>query len=181
VTDLPKFRYHPDPLSTGSIVPSDAICRACGQSRGYIYAGPVYAQEDLQDSLCPWCIADGAAAARFDAEFIDAAGVGDHGSWDPVSPEIVDTVSRRTPGFSGWQQESWWTHCGDAAAFLGPAGYPDLIQRWPSALPTIRAQLRMSEDQWREYLEAMNRDSGPTAYVFQCLHCGQLGGYSDHH
>jgi uncharacterized protein CbrC (UPF0167 family) len=22
-------------------------------------------------------------------------------------------------------------------------------------------------------------DGGPTAYVFQCLHCGPLGGYSD--
>jgi uncharacterized protein CbrC (UPF0167 family) len=181
VAHLPAFRYHPDPLATGSIVPSDAVCRVCGQSRGYIYTGPVYADEDLDNALCPWCIADGSAARRFTAEFVDAAGVGDHGSWDQVSPAVIDTVSRKTPGFTGWQQESWWTHCADAAAYLGAAGYRELSGgRWASALPTIRAHSQMStEEQWQHYLKAMDRDSGPTAYVFQCLHCGQLGGYSD--
>ena len=66
-------------------------------------------------AICPWCIADGTAAARFGAAFTDAAGVGGYGDWDDVPPSVVDEVSQRTPGFTGWQQERWWTHCGDAA------------------------------------------------------------------
>jgi uncharacterized protein CbrC (UPF0167 family) len=34
---------------------------------------------------------------------------------------------------------------------------------------------------WDGYVAALTKDAsgGPTAYVFRCLHCGQLGGYSD--
>ena len=102
---LPTFRYHPDPLATGSVVASNATCRCCGQAPGLMYAGPVYANEDLDDELCPWCIADGSAAARFGAEFVDSAGVGGYGDWDRVPPAVVVEVSQRTPSFSGWQQE----------------------------------------------------------------------------
>ena len=50
------------------------MCVCCGERRGYIYAGPVYSERELSDSLCPWCIADGSAHSRFGAEFTDAAG-----------------------------------------------------------------------------------------------------------
>lgn len=116
---LPTFRYHPDPIATGSVATSGAVCRACNRARGYIYTGPVYAEIELEDALCPWCIADGSAAARFTAEFVDPAGVGDYGRWDAVPAAVVDEDAKRTPAFTGWQQERWWTHCGDAAMFLG--------------------------------------------------------------
>ncbi|MCU9953286.1 CbrC family protein [Burkholderia pyrrocinia] len=32
---LPAFRYHPDPLATGSVIRSDARCMCCGDARGY--------------------------------------------------------------------------------------------------------------------------------------------------
>ena len=35
------------------------------------------------------------------------------------------------------------------------------------------------EEQWREYFSALDRESGPTAYIFRCLHCGEYGAYSD--
>ena len=179
---LPAFRYHPDPLDTGSIVPSDATCRSCGQPRGYVYAPPPAAEEDLQSALCPWCIADGSAARQFDAEFTDPASVGGYGQWDEqVSDEIVEEVSRRTPGFSGWQEEKWWTHCGDAAEFLGPAGRQELESRWPQAIEAVRVEAAYDEEQWQEYFQALDRDHGPTAYVFRCLHCGRFGAYSDIH
>jgi uncharacterized protein CbrC (UPF0167 family) len=178
---LPVFRYHPDPLATGSVVASRATCRRCNRARGYIYAGPVSAEEELADALCPWCIADGSAARRFGAEFVDAAGIGGYGAWEAVPPAVTAEVSQRTPGFSGWQQERWWTHCGDAAEFLGPAGAAALRAEWAAALPAIRADVGYDEDEWAEYLAALDRDRGPTAYVFRCRHCGQLGGYSDHH
>ena len=178
---LPAFRYHPDPLATGSIVASDASCRCCGQARGVVYSGPVYAEEELDDALCPWCIADGSAAARFGAEFVDGAGVGGYGQWDPVPAAVVVEVSQRTPGFSGWQQERWWTHCGDAAEFLGPSGAAELRARWAAALPSIQADVGYTGADWEEYVDALDRERGPTAYVFRCRHCGQLGGYSDCH
>jgi uncharacterized protein CbrC (UPF0167 family) len=31
---LPLFKYHPDPVSSGSIVVSEVKCRACNQYRG---------------------------------------------------------------------------------------------------------------------------------------------------
>src|SRR5579871_4660279 len=136
---LPHFQYHPDPLATGSIVPSDTPCACCSAARGYVYVGPVYAEEELVECLCPWCIADGSAHERFNAEFVDAAGVGGHGDCDPVSPEVVEEVAFRTPGFSGWQQERWWTHCGDAAAFLGPAGWKELQAYGPEAVAAFHA------------------------------------------
>jgi uncharacterized protein CbrC (UPF0167 family) len=178
---LPTFKYHPDPIGTGSVVPSAAACRNCGRIRGHVYAGPVYAVEDLDEALCPWCIADGSAAERFAAEFTDAAGIGDGGRWGNVPEAVVEEVAQRTPGFAGWQQERWWAHCGDAAAFLGRAGHRDLAGRWSAALPVIRTEAGLDADDagWSAYLGALDADQAPTAYVFRCLRCGQLGGYSD--
>jgi hypothetical protein len=59
---LPDFPYHPDPLATGSIEESPADCVSCGRARGFVYTGSVYAVEEAEP-LCPWCIADGSAAA----------------------------------------------------------------------------------------------------------------------
>jgi uncharacterized protein CbrC (UPF0167 family) len=36
-----------------------------------------------------------------------------------VPREVLEQIARRTPGFSGWQQEHWLYHCGDGAAFEG--------------------------------------------------------------
>jgi len=175
---LPRFRYHPDPVATGSIEPSDTVCVCCGQARGYIYTGPVNAAEELDDSLCPWCIADGSAAERFDAEFTDAAGIAS-GLWPAVPDAVTEEVSRRTPGFTGWQQERWWTHCGDAGEFLGRAGVDDLTGRWAGALAAIRDDALVDAGDWEEILASLDPDGDATAYVFRCRECGQLGGYAD--
>lgn len=176
---LPTFQYHPDPMDTGSIIRSPKPCRRCGQARGYIYAGPVFAEEELDEAICPWCIADGSAALEFEAEFTDAAGVGDYGSWDAVPSAVVEEVARRTPGFSGWQQERWWTHCADAGAFLGRAGRRELEERWMDAVPALRREAGLEGGGWQEYFAALDANASPTAYIFRCRHCGQLGGYSD--
>ena len=178
-TPFPSFRYHPDPLATGSVMSSPKACRRCGERRGFIYAGPVHAEEDLDEAFCPWCIADGSAAREFGAEFTDPEGVGDYGSWDAVPAEVVDEVARRTPGFTGWQPERWWTHCADAAEFLGRAGRHELSGRWADATPALMAEAGLDEDGWPEYLAALDTEGSPTAYVFRCRHCGRLGGYSD--
>jgi uncharacterized protein CbrC (UPF0167 family) len=167
---LPDFPYHPDPLATGFVKPSDAECACCGESRGYIYTGPVYAVSDLDEQLCLWCIADGSAAERFDATFTD-----DSQAPDGVATGIVEQVTTRTPGFSGWQQERWLYHCDDGTAFLGLAGWEEL-QAFPDALASLRVE---SADMREDYLRALDKDGSPTAYLFRCRHCGTHVAYSD--
>jgi uncharacterized protein CbrC (UPF0167 family) len=175
--DLPAFKYHPDPLATGSVVKSGGQCRCCGRKTGFIYAGPVYAEEELDRSFCPWCIANGVAAKKFDATFTDEAGIGD--GEVPVSAETEDEVSRRTPGFSGWQQERWLGCCDDAAAFLGPMGRKELEKLGAKAAAAVREECGLEGEEWESFLRELDRDNGPTAYVFRCLHCGKLRAYSD--
>ncbi|MBI3968714.1 MAG: CbrC family protein [Chloroflexi bacterium] len=113
--ELPTFKYHPDPITTGAIVSSPATCLCCGQSRGYVYAGWPYCEAELDQQLCPWCIADGSAQERFGAKFIDdAIAVGE--GWDNVPAAARDEVVHRTPGIITWQGDQWYTCCGDAAA-----------------------------------------------------------------
>jgi len=176
---LPKFKYHPDPLATGSIEKSDKKCRCCGKKTGFIYAGPVYAEEELDHSICPWCIADGSAAERYDATFTDESGIGD--GEVSVSDKIVQEVSQRTPGFAGWQQERWLGCCDDAAAFLGPMGHVEVKKLGPAAVKAVRDESGLDGAEWEDYFNELNRDSGPTAYIFRCLHCRGFRAYSDSH
>ena len=177
--DLPRFKYHPDPLATGSIKPSSGTCVCCGQARGYEYDGPSFGEDELDGPLCPWCIADGSAHAKLGLDFTDADGIGNYGDWDEVPEEVIEEITYRTPGFAGWQQERWWTCCGDGAAFLGRAGADELSGKWKSAVPSILEDAQMDPDDGEEYLESLSKEGSPTAYVFKCLHCGKLGGYSD--
>jgi uncharacterized protein CbrC (UPF0167 family) len=178
--DLPVFRYHPDPISTGSIVKSDAGCRCCGQKRGYVYDGAPYGEEELENCICPWCIADGSAHKKFDVTFVDEDGIGGYGRWDEVSGKVIREVACRTPGFHGWQQEEWWTHCGDAAAFVGSAGAKELSAYGTQLEESLRDYSETGdEEEWQEALASLDKDAGPTAYVFRCLHCGAMGGYWD--
>ncbi|MFD3841634.1 CbrC family protein [Streptomyces sp. NPDC058642] len=163
MTALPVFRYHPDPLATGSMVPSEARCDCCGQRRGFVYDGPVYAVAD-PGALCPWCLADGSAAERYEAQFTETEG--------RVPMEVRLEVDRRTPGFRGWQQERWLTHCGDAAAFLGRAGAGD-VRRHPDALADLVAEFG------EEFCAALDANEQPTAYLFACLHCDRHLAYAD--
>lgn len=173
---LPEFPYHPDPVGTGFVERSDKTCLSCHQSRGFIYTGPVFAVEELIDSLCPWCIADGSAATRFDATFTDDMPVP-----DGVPVEVIETVTKRTPGFAGWQQEHWLYHCGDGTAFLGRAGWREL-QSLPDALDALRhehAGLGWTQELIEEYLSRLDKDGSPSAYLFRCRRCCTHLAYSD--
>jgi uncharacterized protein CbrC (UPF0167 family) len=54
--ELPVFKYHPDPVLTGSIEARDVRCVCCDEARNHVYVGSVYAEADLDQSICPWCI-----------------------------------------------------------------------------------------------------------------------------
>lgn len=163
---LPTFKYHPDPIATGSVETSDAQCLCCGRNRGFIYVGPVYAQEELDQKICPWCIADGTAARKYDATYTDEEGIGTYGDGRPVPQNVIQEVARNTPGFSGWQQEQWWSHCGDAGAFLGAAGHKELKTFGTEAITSIRESTGLPPGQaWEDFFRALDKDGSPTAYL----------------
>jgi len=176
--DLPVFKYHPDPIASGSIEASDAPCACCKARRDFIYTGPAYCEAELDDALCPWCIANGEAHKRFDASFTDPGAFP-----DAVPPDVVAEIAYRTPGFNSWQQGKWLACCGDAAAFLEPAGHAEICARYPqlegALMSYIVYQLEISGAAASRFLAALDRDHGPTAYVFACRHCDGKPVYAD--
>lgn len=176
---LPMFTYHPDPVASGSVVPSDKSCVACQQVRGWIYVGPVYSEAEIDEALCPWCIADGTAHRLFGAEFVDREAVGDYGRLEAVSSAVLEEIVFRTPSFCGWQQERWLTHCGDASLFLGLAGSQELKGADPEVRHSIAEDSGFQGEDLSDYLDSLDRDYGPTAYLFRCRHCGTWSAYSD--
>jgi uncharacterized protein len=172
---FPLFRYHPDPIASGSVAESETQCLCCEQKRGFIYTGPVHAEDTLEKKICPWCIADGQAAEKFEAVFTDKAGIGA----DELAVETQEKVARRTPGFASWQQERWLSCCNDAAAFLGPMGYEELKKFGPEAAAAVKEHCGLEGDEWLNFLRSLKRDEAPTAFVFQCLHCSAIRAYTD--
>ena len=68
--ELPAFKYHMDPIKSGSIIKGSFTCPVCKKDRTYAYVGPFFSIEDVEN-ICPWCIADGSAAKKYDGEFQD--------------------------------------------------------------------------------------------------------------
>ena len=169
---LPAFRYHPDPIASGSVVASDTECRRCRRSRGYIYTGPVYSEADLADALCPWCIADGSAHRELGASFVDTEAFG-----SDVPEAVVAEITERTPGYSTWQGEEWPACCHDATAFLAPAGIADIRKNHRDLEGSVQSHiiydLGISGGAATRLLESLDRDAGPTVYLFKCLGCGE--------
>lgn len=65
------------------------------------------------------------------------------------------------------------------AVFLGPAGKEELQALGPAAVEAIRSESGFEGEDWRQYLDALDRDGSPTAYAFRSGRCGRVGGYSD--
>lgn len=113
----------------------------------------------------------------FDAEFTDVG----CGMPDDVPAEVLVEVAKRTPGFAGWQQERWLYHCGDGAAFLGRAGYPEL-KDLPDALDDVRQEnieFGWSDAEIGEYQQNLDAEGEATAYLFRCRHCSRHLAYTD--
>lgn len=176
--ELPAFRYHPDPVATGSVETSTQVCVCCKQARGYIYTGAFYSPMSLEDDgICPWCISDGSAHRAFQAAFTETDLLGD---WSEVPETVKKTVETRTPGFTGWQSCQWWAHCGDAATYLGMAGGKEVLAHGPNCVERLRVDLGWDPgEEFDEYIRDLHVDGHATAYLFKCRHCGEVGGYSD--
>jgi len=171
---LPTFRCHPDPVRSGSVEESKTACKCCGQKRGFVYVGPVYAEaNDLDEAICPWCIADGSAATKFDAYFNNVGEI-----VDEVPESVREEVEKRTPGFITLQEGEWRACCGDAMAFIMRASEKDLLSReFPRSRSALMTQLitveGVSSPEAAEFVMTLTKDSDHSAYMFRCLKCSK--------
>jgi uncharacterized protein len=166
---LPEFRYHPDPVATGSVKPSNEVCVCCQQARGYVYDAPVYGAIELRGNLCPWCIAEGKAASRFDVFFSDELPLVEAG----LPRQTIIEVTRLTPGYSCWQQEEWQVCCDDACAFHGDATVEELNALAGKPLARLQKQWPITPERWQELLNVYVPGGGISVLRFVCRVCGE--------
>jgi uncharacterized protein len=175
---LPVFRYHPDPVRTGNVVPREVACGVCGRHRDHAYIGP-YASPDMHfendDQLCPWCIADGSAALTWKASFVAPAYLSDQAQ-EAMAPERLAELEERTPAFLCLQQERWLDHHGEAGEYLGEIGAQEYARLSPAAQVAVRAAAGDDPDAEPAPTDRVLRlradGDGPAVYLFRCLHCG---------
>ena len=173
---LPHFRYHPNPFKT-EVFKEDVsvVCECCEQATGVYYRSSIYCTANVK-YLCPHCIASGAAAAKFDAGFIQDA--------DPLPPSTSDAQSKteelfqRMPGYFSWQGAHWLTCCDDYCEFLGDVGTKELqdlgVAEEVFAEYALRGEFAVEDV--RDCLIAGGDTAG---YLFRCLHCGKYKIYVD--
>jgi Uncharacterized protein conserved in bacteria len=167
--ELPKFKYHPDPIKTGAIKKSNEVCECCEQARGYVYTSSIYAEQEVE-YICPWCIADGTAAQKFNGIFCDDYPLEEAG----VSEKVISEVCERTPGYNSWQQEIWQVHCGTACEFHGDAQKKDLIALVGAELDRfLRVEMIKPED-WPHILDQYEMGGNPAIYKFICPECSAV-------
>lgn len=165
---VPSYRYHPDPVGTGNVLAQDIECGVCGKPREYAYIGP-YATPDWHfengDPLCPWCIADGSAAAQWRARFTSLTYLSDQARAAMPAQRLAE-LEQRTPAFLCLQQEYWLDHHDEAMAYLGAVG----AQEYAALPPAAQAAVRDAAGSQNVPLLRWDGD-GPTVYLFSCLHC----------
>lgn len=164
---LPDFKYHPDPIATGAIEVGSAACDCCGKSPGFEYSASFYTAHTPKPKICPWCIANGEAAKKYDGQFSDDYPLRTAG----IAEDIVREVCERTPGYSSWQQEYWQSHCGDACEFHGDAEPAELRALSNAALANVLRHNGMKESHWRSLLETYQEGGNPAVYKFVCRQC----------
>lgn len=166
VPDLPTFKYNPHALELGIIKKETTHCPACQQKRDYVYTSHFYTEEEIL-GLCPWCIKSGFASERYGGSFQDSY------SCEKVDKdEYLTELCHRTPGYNGWQQEVWLSHCGDFCAFEGYVGWAEVKHLQAELQPDlvkIMQNYRLAQAELASSLINGGRFQG---YLFQCLHCG---------
>jgi uncharacterized protein CbrC (UPF0167 family) len=176
--ELPTFRYFRDPYADdgGVFDESDEPCECCGRTTGYQYLYFMYAEDEIE-VICPWCIADGSAAERFDGTFVDDVNIPD----DAISAEHREELTKRTPSHFAYQEAKWLVHCGEPAVYAGVAGYDELVTYGESAMQSIMDDLpdSMSPDDKLGFVKDLHRDGSCIAHVFECLHCKTIVAYGE--
>lgn len=174
--ELPTFRLHPNVYQLDLFEREAGTCSCCVQLRDWKYSGPFYAVHK-PDYLCPWCIADGSAARRYEGQFNDEFSIE---GWKPdpsasvnaLSEELIAEVCDRTPGYLAWQQPQWLVHCGQPCQFIAYVGTAEVEQLRPELAGDL-------QDLPPAYVQALSTDGNPTGYLFRCVQCGMHRLHTD--
>lgn len=165
--ELPRFKYNPDPINARVIEKNKTHCPVCDKEKEYVFVGPFYSIEEVE-GICPWCIHDGSASKKYDGDFFDAA------SLESVENNAyIDELVHRTPGYIGWQQESWLSHCGDFCAFIDYVGWEeikDIANDLVEDIEKIKRRMRLTQE---EFEKSMVNGGSHQGYLFRCLKCGK--------
>ena len=172
--NLPIFKYHSDPIATGAIEKTKEECECCGKPKGYRATSTIYSVDEVE-TICPWCIADGSAAKKFNGTFSDSHPL----LSDGIKKDIVDEVCERTPSFISWQQERWMSHCDDACEFHGDAKKSDLEALTGEELNKFLEDGFIKVEYWTKFVENYNKGGDIAVYKFQCRVCGENQFYAD--
>lgn len=171
---LPTFKYHPDPIATGAIEKTKKDCECCDRSTGFIATSNIHSTHSVE-TICPWCIADGSAAKKYDGLFSDS----DPLLSDGIDKEIVKEVCEGTPSFISWQQERWLSHCNDACEFHGDAEKSDLVDLQNKNLDQFLSNEYMTAKVWSIILQSYDKGGDTAIYKFKCRVCGENQFYAD--
>ncbi|MBE1555656.1 CbrC family protein [Sporosarcina limicola] len=159
--DQIHFKYSPNIREIDVLEEGESICECCGNTV-ILYYPTMYCVEDI-NCLCLSCIASGAAAAKFDGDFMQDV------EMDKVSnPEKHKELLERTPGYVSWQGEYWLACCDDFCAYLGDIGTAELEEMGIADEVLAEYEERGEYTDIREHLVKLGSLAG---YLFQCLHC----------
>ncbi len=171
--NLPHFTYNPNAYALDLFETNEGECSICHEQRSLQYVGSFYSIEE-PDYICPWCIANGKAAEKYDGEFNDYCGIegvavmpGDEESSIPKG--LLDEICTRTPSYFSWQQEAWLTHCHTPCAFVGYAD-SEMIEPLLDELKDDIDSLGINSELIKNNLTT---DGHLVGYLFQCLTCKQ--------
>lgn len=148
--------------------------------------------------VCPWCIADGSAAEKWQADFVAGTSDGSRPVVQRVdwrarlkwrvarlkksvfgAPAINerrydDELHNRTPGFSSFQEQDWQLHCGEPCEFHGLATSADFRRMTDAGKERLFANSGLDESEFA-YI-ANESDAVPQEYYlkFVCRKCGEI-------
>ncbi|MBB5233881.1 CbrC family protein [Deinococcus budaensis] len=164
---LPAFPYYADPLADGCFEQRPIACEVCGQAREWAYVGGMYVEDD-PETICPWCVADGRAAAKFEGTFQDVD------FSETASAESVTAVLNRTPRVILWNPIHWPDHCGECCTYLGtltPSGQPEITSHESVQQEAAVIARSMSRTWTNEDALDCAEQGTLTLHLFQCRTC----------
>ncbi|KQL50519.1 hypothetical protein AN964_22950 [Heyndrickxia shackletonii] len=161
------LKYNPNALFLGVIIKEKTSCPVCKKEREYMYEGPFYAEDNVE-GICPWCILDGSATKKYDGEFQDVD------SCEEVDKqEYIDELIHRTPGYVGWQQEYWLSHCGDFCAIVQYVGWEE-IKHFENELAEDIKKICTEYGLTKQgFQNGLKNEGNLQGYLFECIYCGK--------
>lgn len=134
-----------------------------------MYVGPFYSRERVK-GLCPACIADGSAAAKWNGMFVASDGP------EPLDdPAKRDELLHRAPGyFSAYGWDPWPVHCDDYCALIGQVGWSEIEPLEPELRGDLDRFQQVSELSDDDLVDYLSMPASPLrAHLFRCLACGR--------